>query len=393
MGYSVALGGVRGAPWLYGRCRTSALMTGGPETSAVAVLVAEAVRNHLLDISESASGAYDQFLEVAARLRAHRGAAIDCCEALFRSDDAAGRAAAVDLFGRLAYDAPAREAQRCLRDLETALESETTGAGDVDVLSCIVSSFSHIGQPESLPFVLRLAQHPEACIRRDVAMAIPAVAGDEPAADAVAALVELSADADSDVRDWACFGLGQIDADSLEVRDALAARLNDTDTDTRCEALAALAQLGDQRARHQVDQRLAAGALFALEIEAAAALGDVRWHDQLIRLRSEWETDDDFDYWKPRLDAAIGRCDPEQHHRASQVEATLAAALAARLEGTGSTATMTGSYPQTRLVVVDSRAVVMLDERVWQPDQLPADLDVELQPEEWLAMLTSIERT
>lgn len=64
----------------------------------------------------------------------------------------------------------------------------------------------------------------------------------------IEALITLTSDENSDVRDWACFGLGQMDAASPGARDALAARLTDPDDDTRCEAVLALAKTGDSRA-------------------------------------------------------------------------------------------------------------------------------------------------
>lgn len=59
---------------------------------------------------------------------------------------------------------------------------------------------------------------------------------------AVQTLIELSADVDPQVRDWATFGLGvQIDRDDPAVRHALMARLEDPDIDTRGEAIRGLA--------------------------------------------------------------------------------------------------------------------------------------------------------
>jgi len=66
---------------------------------------------------------------------------------------------------------------------------------------------------------------------------------------AVETLIELSQDEEAHVRDWATLGLArQIERDTLELRDALLARLGDPDEDTRAEALAGLAERGDERA-------------------------------------------------------------------------------------------------------------------------------------------------
>jgi HEAT repeat protein len=55
----------------------------------------------------------------------------------------------------------------------------------------------------------------------------------------------LTQDTAPEVRDWATFALGtQIDLDTSEIRDALAARLNDPDEVTRAEAATGLSRRG-----------------------------------------------------------------------------------------------------------------------------------------------------
>ncbi len=60
------------------------------------------------------------------------------------------------------------------------------------------------------------------------------------------ALIELSADSDFDVRNWATFGLGTlIDLDTPEIREALRQRLDEEDDELRGEAFVGLAKRGD----------------------------------------------------------------------------------------------------------------------------------------------------
>ena len=80
----------------------------------------------------------------------------------------------------------------------------------------------------------------------------------EGAADALAgrddervfdALVELTTDPEPGIRDWATFALGTLSPeDTPTLRDALAARLDDSDDSTRIEAVHGLALRGDTRA-------------------------------------------------------------------------------------------------------------------------------------------------
>ena len=63
------------------------------------------------------------------------------------------------------------------------------------------------------------------------------------------ALVELTADPEPGIRDWATFALGTLSPqDTPTLRDALAARLDDSDDSTRIEAVHGLALRGDARA-------------------------------------------------------------------------------------------------------------------------------------------------
>ncbi|OYV95779.1 MAG: hypothetical protein B7Z73_01935 [Planctomycetia bacterium 21-64-5] len=91
---------------------------------------------------------------------------------------------------------------------------------------------------------------------------------------AIECLIRLSRDSDSDVRDWATFGLGsQCDLDTPQIRDALAARLDDTDDDTRHEAIVGLARRQDRRAIAAVGRELSSDCVSSLVLEAADLLG------------------------------------------------------------------------------------------------------------------------
>jgi len=104
-----------------------------------------------------------------------------------------------------------------------------------------------------------LAQHTHAAA--DVREAVAFALGGRPGPAALDALIALSADAEPRVRDWATFALGTLaEADSAPLRDALAARLDDADEDTRLEAVHGLAVRGDARAEAPARALLAAHA-------------------------------------------------------------------------------------------------------------------------------------
>ena len=67
------------------------------------------------------------------------------------------------------------------------------------------------------------------------------------------ALVELTGDPEPGIRDWATFALGTLSPENTPtLRDALAARLDDSDDSTRIEAVHGLALRGDTRALEAV---------------------------------------------------------------------------------------------------------------------------------------------
>jgi HEAT repeat protein len=110
---------------------------------------------------------------------------------------------------------------------------------------------------------------------------------------AVAALIALSADADPGVRDWATFSLGaQIERDSVELREALAARLGDPNKEARGEAIAGLARRGDPRAL-EAALAVAAGpdgrspTLDEAIVLLGRTTGDPRLVEHLERLRED----------------------------------------------------------------------------------------------------------
>jgi HEAT repeat protein len=112
-------------------------------------------------------------------------------------------------------------------------------------LASAIYALGHIGDPRAVSILVEYQSHPDANVRFAVATALGHFA-DGPLAAQV--LIRLTADTDADVRDWATFGLGVLgQQDSAEIRDALAARLNDACDDAREEAMIGLAKRRDQR--------------------------------------------------------------------------------------------------------------------------------------------------
>jgi methionyl-tRNA formyltransferase len=131
------------------------------------------------------------------------------------------------------------------RESTVALEAMAARERDPGVLEAIAHGLGHLGEPYGLEALIALARHEDPRVREAAAIAL---AGRQ-ASPAIDALIRLSRDEHSAVRDWATFALGMLAAqDTVELRDALVARLGDPDPETRLEAVHGLALRGDLRA-------------------------------------------------------------------------------------------------------------------------------------------------
>jgi methionyl-tRNA formyltransferase len=159
---------------------------------------------------------------------------------LLGRDDPRARAVGAYVLGQLGIP------ERTLpQESAAALERHAEGEEDPEVLATIASAFGHLGEPYGLETLLKLRRHADPRVREGAADAL-AGRDDERVFDA---LVELTADPEPGIRDWATFALGTLSPqDTPTLRDALAARLDDSDDSTRIEAVHGLALRGDARA-------------------------------------------------------------------------------------------------------------------------------------------------
>jgi methionyl-tRNA formyltransferase len=185
---------------------------------------------------------------------AHRGDE----EVLFRAremsadPDPVSRGVAAYVLGQLGMPVRSFPAESA-----AVLESMAATEADPEVLAAVAHGFGHLGQEFGVDTLLRLAGHPEARVREAVAISLAGRNADA----ALAALIVLSRDEASEVRDWATFALGSLQPqDTPELRDALAERLGDDDPQTRLEAVHGLAIRGDRRAVEPALELLATAA-------------------------------------------------------------------------------------------------------------------------------------
>lgn len=171
------------------------------------------------------------------------------------------------------------------------------------VLHSIGVALGHLQEPRALAELIKLASHPSDDVRYGAAHGLAVL--DAP--EAVEALIRLSTDEDRDVRDWATFGLGSMmeDVDTSALRDALAARLGEEDTEIFGEALVGLADRKDPRAVEPVRAALQGEMVTVYVLESAASLGDPSFYPLLLAIRDRRGTTDD--YFQHVLDDVISQ--------------------------------------------------------------------------------------
>jgi hypothetical protein len=219
-------------------------------------------------------------------------------QTLCASDTATHRRIGADLLAQIGarsfeqHPSAAEDAVDELLDLTSPEEDE-------DVLCSAIVAAGSLRRDSLRRAVLTNVHHSSTKVRIAVAIALPYLANagthhdgrwidsdEDPAV--IAALISLSRDPEAAVRDFATFALGsQIDANTENIREALAARLYDSDLPTAGEALVGLARRNDSRARIAVLEHLRHLRLTGHVVEAAAELADPSALPMLIELRDE----------------------------------------------------------------------------------------------------------
>ncbi len=229
--------------------------------------------------------------------------ALRCGVGLLASDEALERQVGCDLVRTAAslhesLRGEAATALMALAELETA----------ACVLQSLVVGLGAAQDPRGVPVLVRLSWHEDADLRRKVASQFGTVNSGLPDGPDVQALIRLTRDQDSEVRDWAAFTLGfQLEQDTTAIRDALWKCTTDEDGEVRQEGARGLARRHDPRAVPLIAHLLDSDdgtQIFTLD--AAEILGVP---ELLPALRA-------YEFHGPDTDRAIAACDPVLRARA-----------------------------------------------------------------------------
>ena len=216
---------------------------------------------------------------VALQFRPTREVLDRACD-LCRSADADERRLGVRVLGELRDLAdPAAALPAFVGESMEVLLALAATEPDTDVLIEVVRAFGYRHDPRAVEPLLGWRGHEEPSIRFFVACSLPRCSTQDNEEQVVDALIELTGDEDSAVRDYALFGLRELEVDSAEVRDAMLRRVRDPDDSAAREALVGLARLGDERAVAPLIERLQhpdSHRTIAYGLDAATALADPR---------------------------------------------------------------------------------------------------------------------
>ncbi|MFG1942909.1 ankyrin repeat domain-containing protein [Nonomuraea sp. NPDC048826] len=235
----------------------------------------QAQRGHaaVATLLEAAAGEWAPVERLVARALAHRDldedaetwwAAADALAArgdedtyramtrLCASEDAREREFGVDAIAQFGADG---DRKPYLERTLPLLQRMTITESSPQVLRSVLAALGHQGDPRALPQVLELIGRPGHRRTMTDAIALADVLPPDHA-EGLALLIDMTADDDGEVRDWATAGLAGLDADTPGIREALAARLDDDVLRAVAEAARGLARRGDPRAAHGVERVL-----------------------------------------------------------------------------------------------------------------------------------------
>ncbi len=252
----------------------------------------------LIEIALSVDCDEDSYNEILWKLCLTTTAEVfEKAQQLCQDNDSARRELGVLILGQFGMDNPVRVMQ-VNEIFLNLLEYEK----NIDVVAAVAWGLGHRRATEGVVPLVKLRQHPSSVIRLAVAGGLQCQTSEL----AIKTLIELSQDDSSDVRRWATLGLGkQIGEDNVEIREALYARLEDADLETRREAVHGLAKRKDQRAAVALLEFLTRSLLTFQDIEAARSLANPELLTALQALKGCGEVRE------PDIDAAIDRCDRE----------------------------------------------------------------------------------
>lgn len=177
------------------------------------------------------------------------------------------------------------------------------------VIASAASALGHRSDARAVAPLAALALHSSSEIRFAVAVALGRQVDDAAAeAQAAEALIVLSRDENRDTRNWAMFGLGNLESqDSPAIRAALWAGLDDSDHEIRGESLVGLAKRKVPGTAQAIRAEWERDFISLLSLEAAEELRDPGLWGELLKLQGEGDWSGE-NFLRDQLELAISAC-------------------------------------------------------------------------------------
>lgn len=218
------------------------------------------------------------------------------CILLTKSDVQKERMIGVNILSQLSSPPTFRPySKKVIVHFLNLLKVEKTPLVLMSILYGIGHNNENLVQDKAIKCIANYRTNENDCVREGVVAALLGIDN----AIAVNALIELSRDKCSHIRDWAVFGLGSlIETDTTEIREALYARIYDKHKDTRYEAILGLARRNDPKVKDVIIQELLSASYTTYLFEAIKELPDAAFIPLLennlmkykddIDINSEW---------------------------------------------------------------------------------------------------------
>ncbi|GLH76227.1 hypothetical protein SSBR45G_11350 [Bradyrhizobium sp. SSBR45G] len=229
-----------------------------------------------------------------------RGSSVefDAAAALCRGASQAERVLGADILAQLGWS------DRTF--LEESVDILLSMLNDPDpmVIGAVGVALGHRNSARAIAPVLKQIRHPSRHVRWGAVHALSR----HDDLDAVQGLIELTKDNETDIRDWATFGLAQqTTLDTPPLRDALFERTEDPDAEIRGEALIGLAARHDQRVLDPLARELSGDFYGSWSLEAAKLIKSPSLCPLLASLK-ERLTPEDLLAFGDQVDQAIAEC-------------------------------------------------------------------------------------
>jgi hypothetical protein len=237
--------------------------------------------------------------DLIAKIIERRDKAFDIAVWRLRAGDDTERALAVYILGVLSAARNEAEPDMVARLVEVGKREKSSG-----VQHALAVAFRHSNDPRAIPLLLNWLKSGEATFRRSVVETLSGCIERNRGPEGMDELIRTTNDHIDEVRNWATYGLGLIiRRDNAKIRDALWARVDDENPDTRRAAVAGLARRRDQGIIPVVLAALQGDEVARLDLEAASYLRSKKLLPALRELEEWWDLDPEL------LDHAIDLCD------------------------------------------------------------------------------------